>query len=110
MSISASAPTSCAARSFSPVCAIAAVTAVADFIEQLADDGTLFLGERLHLLAPCRDAPAASEITDAHGVERLLVRNSGDFRQCGGAEFVQRVAHAGTLNRYLVKSAIRFTI
>ena len=37
-----------------------------------------------------KDAP---EITDAHGVECLLIRNGGDFRQCGGAEFVQRVAH-----------------
>ena len=70
--------------------------------------GRSSLRERFHLFAPCRDAAAASEIADAHGFERLLVRNSRDFRQRGGAQFVERVRLiVGTLNSVInVKSAI----
>ena len=51
----------------------------ARFVQQFADDRTLFFRERLHLLAPGGNAAAASEITDARGLERLLVRRGGDF-------------------------------
>ena len=54
---------------------------VARFVQQLADERTLFLAERFHLFAPGGDAAGASEITDADGFERLLVGRRGDFAQ-----------------------------
>ena len=63
-----------AARSFSPVCAMPGGDRAAHFVQQFSDDRPLLLAERLHPFAPRGDAAAASEITDTHCFERLLVR------------------------------------
>ncbi len=66
---------------------------VARFVQQLADERTLLLAERFHLLAPNGDAAAAAEIADAQRFERLLVRRRGDLAQRGVAEFFERMGH-----------------
>ena len=75
----ASAPVSFAARKFLRAFCDRGGDGGARFVQQFADDRPLFLAERLHLFAPGGDAAAASEITDAHGFERLLVGRGGDF-------------------------------
>ncbi len=93
MSISASAPLLWRRGGARLLCASCGRDRIARFVQQLADERTLLLAERFHLLAPSRDAAAAAEITDAHRVERLLVRRRGDLAQRGVAEFFERVGH-----------------
>ena len=66
---------------------------VADFVEQFADDWSLFLGERFHLLTPRRNAAAAAEIFYPRGFERLLVGGGIYFCQRSYLEILKRVRH-----------------
>ena len=66
---------------------------VADFIEQFSDDRLFFFAERFHLLAPGRDAAAASEIFYARRLERLLVGRCFDFAQGFVAQLFEWMAH-----------------
>ncbi len=70
---------------------------VARFVEQFADNRTLFLAERLHPIGPGGNAAGAAEITDTRGVERLLVGRRGDLSQRGVAQLFQLVRHGKRL-------------
>ena len=65
----------------------------ARFVEKFADNRALFLAERFHPIGPGGDAAGATEVTDAGGLERLLVGRRGDFTQRGVAQLFQLVRH-----------------
>ena len=95
MSILASAPASFAVRRRSALCWIAAVTALRASLRSLPTIGRSSLRERFHPIGPGRNAAVATEITDARGVERLLVGRGGAFGQRGVTQLFQLVSSYG---------------
>ena len=73
------------------------VYGVTNFVEQSADDRPLFRVERFHSIAPRGNAPVASEIAYAHGLERLRIAGGVDLAQGRFAKLFEWVAH-WTLN------------
>src|SRR5206468_352180 len=70
---------------------------VTRFIEQLADDRTLFLAKRFHPIGPGGNAAGATEVADTGGLKRLLVGRGGAFRQRGITQLFQLVRHGERL-------------
>jgi hypothetical protein len=66
---------------------------IASFVQEFADNRTLFFRERLHSIRPCGDAAGSAQIANADRVQRLLVGSRGDFSQRRVAELFQLVRH-----------------